>query len=146
MITTRPRRLTPPAAPGALLKRTSPTPRPVTCEPAEDPDYLALVRLLPCLYCGVEPCGEAAHVRLASAAFGKASGLQKKPEDRWALPLCREDHLNARTAQHKRNEAEFWESLGINPCLVAEQLYKQREDWIAMHAVVIHTIMNRRKT
>lgn len=146
MISSRPRRLTPPAAPGTLLKRTSPAPRPAKCEPAEDPDYLALVRQLPCLYCGVEPCGEAAHVRLASAAFRKSSGMQKTPEDRWALPLCREDHLNARTAQHNRNETEFWQSLGINPLLVCEQLYKQRGYLVAMRAVAMVAIMNRSKT
>lgn len=146
MINARPRRLTPPAAPGELLKRTHPISRPVKCEPAEDPDYLALVRQLPCLYCGVEPCGEAAHVRLASAAFRKSSGLQKKPEDRWALPLCGEDHRNARHAQHSRNESEFWESLGINPLLVCEQIYKQRGDMAAMRAVVFVTIAGRSKT
>jgi hypothetical protein len=128
-----------------LLKRFEPAPRILRAEPADDPAYLAQVRDCPCLYCGVDPCGEAAHVRLASAAFGKASGMQKKPEDRWALPLCRDDHLNARHAQHKRNEAEFWQALGINPLLVATRLYAQRGDLVAMRAVAIHTISERSK-
>lgn len=142
----RPQRITPPAAPGALLKRTTPAPRVPKCEPANDPAHLAMVRQLPCLYCGVEPCGEAAHVRLASAAFGKSSGLQKRPEDRWALPLCRDDHLNARHAQHRRSEESFWEALGINPLIVCQRLYAQRGDLVAMRAVVMVAIAERSKT
>lgn len=142
----RPQRITPPAAPGVLLKRFEPAPRIIRAEPADDPDYLQNVRDCPCLYCGHDPCGEAAHVRLASAAFGKSSGMQKRPEDRWALPLCRDDHLNARHAQHKRSEDAFWQSLGINPLLVAQRLYAQRGDLVAMRAVIFVAISERGKT
>ena len=146
MISHRPRRLTPPAAYGALLKCNAvAASRPRLSEQEKDADYLALVRQLPCLYCGVEPCGEAAHVRLSSAAFGKSSGLQKKPDDCWALPLCRDDHLNARDAQHKRSEAEFWQSLGINPLIVCERLWAKRGDFVAMHAVAMRAIAERTK-
>lgn len=143
----RPQRITPPAAPGALLKTivAAPPPRSFRAEPADDPAYLAQVRQCPCLYCGVDPCGEAAHVRLASAAFGKSSGLQKKPEDRWALPLCRDDHLNARHAQHRRGEDAFWQALGINPLLVCERLYAKRGDLVAMRAVAMVAIAERSK-
>lgn len=143
----RPRRISPPAPIGSRLKRTTflPQRRAPKAEHTEDPAYLALVRQCPCLYCGLDPCGEAAHVRLASAAFGKASGLGKKPADKWALPLCREDHLNARHAQHKQNEEAFWLALGINPLIVCEQLYRQRGDLVAMRAVAFHAIMNRDK-
>jgi len=41
---------------------------------------------------------EAAHLRMASAAYGKSSGLNRKPEDRWVLPLCADDHRLARHA------------------------------------------------
>ena len=142
----RPQRITPPARPGALLKRSLPAPRSFKAEPAEDPSYLAMVRELPCLYCGVEPCGEAAHVRLASAAHGKSSGLSKKPEDRWTLPLCRDDHQNARHAQHRRSEAAFWEGLGINPLIVCQALYAQRGDLVAMRYVVVRAIAERSKS
>lgn len=143
----RPQRITPPAAPGALLKKIEVAqPRIIRAEPADDPDYLAQIRDCPCLYCGVDPCGEAAHVRLASAAFGKSSGLGKKPEDRWALPLCRDDHLNARHAQHKRSEDAFWQALGINPLLVCQRLYAQRGDLVAMRAVVFVAISERGKS
>lgn len=141
----RPQRITPPAAPGALLKPVCEIAqtRKFKAEPADDPAYLAQVRDCPCLYCGVDPCGEAAHVRLSSAAFGKSSGLQKRPEDCWALPLCRDDHLNARHAQHRRNEEAFWQALGINPLLVCQRLYAQRGDLVAMRAVVFVAISER---
>jgi len=147
MTSRQPQRISPPAPYGALLKRSPvAAPRAAKAEGERSPDYLALIRQLPCLYCGVSPCGEAAHVRLASAAFGKSSGLQKKPDDCWALPLCRDDHLNARHAQHKRSEAEFWQSLGINPLLVCERLWAKRGDFVAMEKVAMVAIAERSRT
>jgi hypothetical protein len=102
-----------------------------------------MVRQMPCLYCGVEPSGEAAHVRLASAAFGKSSGLGKKPDDRWALPLCPEEHRLARHAQHNRSEQAFWDDLKINPLICCQRLYAVRGDLVAMRAVVLTTIAER---
>ena len=142
----RPRRLSPPAPYGALLKRTSELPQrqAMKAEPNGDADYLALVWQLPCLSCGMEP-SEAAHVRFASAAYGKASGLQKKPEGKWCLPLCSSCHRLAKDAQHNRNEQEFWAALGLNPLLTASQLYAQRTDFVAMLSVVHVAITNRSK-
>lgn len=140
-----PRRLTPPAKPGDLLKQfLQAPPRARATEPDNDPAYLESVRACPCLYCGLDPCGEAAHLRMASAAFGKASGLGKKPADRWALPLCGEDHRIARHAQHKRGEAAFWAGIDINAPLVATRLYAKRGDLVAMRAVVMVAIAVRR--
>jgi hypothetical protein len=142
----RPQRIFPHAAPGSLLKRVGAVaPAPRKDDADHDPDYLALVRQCPCLHCGMEP-SEAAHVRMASAAFGKASGLGKKPADRWALCLCSEHHRLARDAQHNRNEQEFWHALGINPLITATLLYEQRCDLPAMRAIVFMTIAQRRKS
>jgi hypothetical protein len=141
MICPRPRRLTPPAAPGALLKRFDAPERKRKTE--AQPDYLAQVRQLPCLYCGVEPCGEAAHIKFSSAEFGKINALGKRPHDQDALPLCRDDHQNAHHAQHKGSEEAFWLALGISPYLVAKQLYAQRGDLVAMRAVIFTAIANR---
>ena len=141
MILPRPRRLTPPAAPGALLKRfTAEAPRPRKADTERDPDYLAAIRQCPCLHCGMEPCYEAAHVRMASAAFGKASGLGKKPADRWALPLCPDHHRLARDCQHNHGEQLFWDAIGINPLIACERLYAQSGDLVAMRAVIFSTI------
>lgn len=146
MTRSHPKRLQPPAPPGALLKRASDQPqRKRFGSNKDEPDYLALVRRLPCLYCGVEPCGEAAHVNFSSAEFGRVNALGKRPHDKFSLPLCRDDHQNARHAQHKGNEQAFWDGLGISAYLVASQLYAQRGDFVAMHAVVIRAIAERSK-
>lgn len=144
--TANPRRITAVARPGSLLKRSIPSqPRDgVRAAAGRDGSYLAMVRECPCLMCGMDPCGEAAHVRFASAAYGKSSGLQKKPEDRWALPVCGQDHRVATHAQHNRNEQEFWASLGINALDTCVKLYAQRGDLVAMRAVVMVAIAERR--
>jgi hypothetical protein len=142
----RPQRLTHHAPPGSLLKRfAAPAPRPRGNETERDPDYLAMVRACPCLYCGLDPCGEAAHVRMASAAFRKASGMGKTPPDKWALCLCGDDHRVLRTAQHNHGEAQFWFRLGIPPLIVCEKLYAQRGDLVAMRAVIFMAIAERGK-
>lgn len=143
MILPRPRRLTPPDPIGSLLKQVfAPAPRQRKPETERDPDYLAMVRQCPCLKCGMEP-SEAAHVRYASASFGKASGLSKKPNDRHSVPLCSGCHRLDRDAQHSRGEKMFWAELGINPLIVAEKLYAQRGDLVAMRAVIFTTIAER---
>lgn len=142
-----PKRLTPPAAPGTMLKRFDAPlrPRSLKHDGEREPGYLDLVRACPCLYCGQDEAGEAAHVRFASAAFGKASGLQKKPDDKWALPLCGTDHRTALHAQHNHGEEAFWHALGINPLIVAEWLYEKAGDLVAMRAVVMTAIADRSK-
>lgn len=139
-----PQRLFPPSPPGSLFKRTGAAALPhQPGQPAGDADvYFALVRQLPCLHCGMEPC-EVAHLRLSSAAYGKASGLGKKPDPKWVLPLCAEHHRLGRNAQHNQGEAQFWADLGINPLIAAEQLYAQRGDLVAMRAVIFVTIAER---
>jgi hypothetical protein len=136
-----PQRLSPPAPPGALLKREIAAPRPRLVESDDDPAYLKLVRQCPCLSCGQDPAGDAAHVRMQSGAHNKHGGMAKKPADRWALSLCREHH----EMQHKIGERQFWHDLGINPLLVCQRLYAQRSDIVAMRAVVITAISERNK-
>jgi hypothetical protein len=142
MIRPRPQRIMPLSQPGELLKQLFAKPAPRKTATDSDPDYLKLVRQCPCLHCGMEP-SEPAHVRMASAAFGKASGLGKKPADKWVLPLCSDDHRLARHAQHNRGEHLFWDEIGINPLICAERLYAQRGDLVAMRAVIFMTIAQR---
>lgn len=138
-----PRRIAPLAPVGSMLKQfVAPVPKMRLIAPA-DADYLKDVRECPCLSCGLDPCGEAAHVRFASAAYGKASGLSKRPEHKWAVPLCGEDHRLAKTAQHNRGEQEFWHALGINVLATATSLYAQRGDLVAMRAVIFVAIAAR---
>lgn len=111
------------AAPGSLLKQ------PRALKPkkgrrsarVEDSGYLALIRRCPCLACGLDPAGTAAHVRMSSAAHGKPNaGMQTKPDDSWATPLCHEDHMR----QHDVGELSFWHDLGLNPVLICVKLQK----------------------
>ena len=141
-----PQRIIPPAPIGSLLKRASPAD--LRRGPAErtggDPDHLANIRLLPCLKCGMEP-SEAAHVKYSCAALGKTNKLGRRPDDCDAVPLCSGDHRLARDAQHQGNERLWWERLGINPYLVARDLYAQRQDFPAMNMVVVRAIAERNK-
>lgn len=82
----------------------------------KDERHLALIRQLPCLRCGGP--SEAAHVRMASAAHEKHSGIGEKPSDMWALPLCHEHHME----QHREGENEFWARLGIDPIALCLKL------------------------
>lgn len=142
----RPQRIVHNSKPGSLLKRAGAADQPQQPrQPSGDADYLRLVRCCPCLSCGMEP-SEAAHVRFASAAFGKASGLQKKPEDKWALPLCAGCHRLNRDAQHNGGEREFWDRLGIEALPTCVALYAQRGDLVAARAVIFVTIAARDKT
>jgi hypothetical protein len=138
-----PRRIVHTCPPGHLLKRAFDQPRDARREvTGRDFSYLAAIRTLPCLRCGMEP-SEAAHIRFSSAVFGKASGLGKKPSDEACVPLCAGCHRLDRDAQHNRGEREFWASIGINPLLVAQRLHAQRGDLVAMRAVILTTIAER---
>jgi hypothetical protein len=141
-----PQRLLPPSSPGALFKRaTAPLQRRKLREVTErDAVYLGLVRSCPCLKCGMDPCGEASHCRLQSAAHGKRGGIGKKPADKWVLPLCAACHRQDNDALHQVGEALFWHILGLDPLLVAERLYAARGDTVAMRAVVFAAIGSRR--
>lgn len=142
----RPQRITSPAAIGSLLKRglVADLHR-ARAEPegGDSAQHLENIRRLPCMKCGMEP-SEACHVRYASAAYGKASGMQKKPADKWAVPLCAGDHRLAKDAQHQRNEQAFWIEIDINPLAVATQLWERRGDVVAMNAIIVRAISERR--
>lgn len=136
------RRITPVSRPGSLLKSAQVQPPARMEATGTDAAYLEQVRQLPCLKCGMAP-SEAAHVRFSSAAFGKTSGLGKKPPDSAAVPLCSGCHRLDRDAQHNRGEREFWNAIGINPLLVAQRLYTQRGDAVAMLSVIHLAIAER---
>ena len=144
----RPQRAFPPSPPGSLLKSAE---RGATAQAQDASEevsgvaYLRLVRSCPCLKCGLDPCGLAAHLRMNSGAFNKRQAMQKKPQPKWTTPLCAGCHTEDRDAQHRVGEAAFWMRLGINPFLVCEQLYAKRSDLVAMRAVIFSTIAQRGK-
>jgi hypothetical protein len=140
-----PQRISPIAQPNELAKRLPGTTARIRLRDTGDRDetYLALIRQCPCLKCGLDPCCEAAHVRFNSGAFNKHNGMGKKPADRFAVPLCPQDHRESNDSQHKVGEQAFWHYIGINPLLTATRLYAARGDLVKMRAIVIQTIAER---
>jgi hypothetical protein len=139
-----PQRITPPAAPGAMLKSGfGPIARPRLVETERDEAYLKLVRQCPCLRCGLDPCGEAHHVLMSSGAHNKHRAKGKLPADCWALPFDRACHQNDRDSIHRIGEIAFFQFLGIAPLLVCERLYAKRGDLVAMRAVIFCAIAER---
>jgi hypothetical protein len=108
-----------------------------------DPVYLSLIRQCPCLCCMMDPAGVATHVRYQSAAHGKREGMSRKPNDKFAVPLCPSCHTDGLKAQHKIGERAFWSGVGIDPLLVCNMLYPKRGDIVAMRAVVYLAIAER---
>lgn len=139
-----PQRLITPAPIGSLLKRAEGIARVMNEQTVGDDAYLKLIRQLPCLKCGLEPAGEAAHVRLSSAAFHKhRHGTGFKPEAKWCLPLCSGDHWRDEDALHRVGEYHFWHEVGVSPFLACERLYAARGDLVRMRAVAIQIIAER---
>lgn len=90
----------------------------------KDDNHLRWIRTLPCVVTGSRPV-DAAHVRYADPVYGKREvGGAEKPDDRWAVPLCRSEH----DAQHKMNERDYWKSKSIDPCAVALALFGMSGD------------------
>lgn len=96
--------------------------------------HLAFVGSLPSIVPGHEPV-QVAHLRYADDLFGKRNtGMATKPSDFWVVPLAADQHRR----QHERAEREYWDSVGINPLLIAPLLflYGQADDWSAAHIVI----------
>jgi hypothetical protein len=92
----------------------------------ECPAFLAFVRRKPCCNCGAPPRSQAAHIRMASAMFGKRGiGMAEKPSDRWCVALCHDCHLDGPGAQHRIGEQAFWKAAGLNPFVIATTLWAQ---------------------
>jgi hypothetical protein len=93
-------------------------------ERKECPRFLAWLRTLPCVVSGMRYGIEAAHIRFSDAAWGKINpGIQRKPDDKWALPLTAEMHRLDQDAQHNGNERKFWERHRIDPLKISDKLW-----------------------
>lgn len=85
----------------------------------KDAGYLDFIRSLPCIVTRLEPV-EAAHVSYAVPEYGKLGrGKSSKESDRWAVPLHADEHRR----QHGMNERDYWQSVGIDPCIIAALLW-----------------------
>ncbi len=69
---------------------------------------------------GIEVYGvHVAHLRFSSSQAGvKNPGLQRKPHDRWVLPLSPHEHR----LQHGMGEKYYWNELGVDPHALAAGL------------------------
>lgn len=86
-----------------------------------DNGYLQALRRLPCcIGWGCEGRVEAAHIRYSNPAVGRINpGMQQKPDDRFATPLCQGHHRS----QHATKEAEWWRAWGLCPDGLSAMLY-----------------------
>lgn len=85
-----------------------------------DEKHLAFVRQLSCATCGNNIETQAAHIRFADPRVAKRpTGMQEKPDDRWAVPLCGTCH----STQHSGSEKAFWAGREIDPIFLALALY-----------------------
>jgi hypothetical protein len=94
-------------------------------ERKENPRFLAWLRTLPCIVTGTRFNIHAAHIRYSDAARGKINpGIQRKPDDRYCVPLCFDMHNgDPRNSQHSMNERAFWERHRIDPIKAADKLW-----------------------
>lgn len=95
---------------------------PPQSSPKKRKDYLAFLHELPCVVTGRYGV-QAAHLSYASIMHGHfGRGKQTKAPDRFALPLCPEEHA----LQHSGkvgSERDYWASKGINPHDLANTLW-----------------------
>lgn len=89
-----------------------------------DAGYLAFLRRQPCC---VGPLGCSGPVEAAHIRFGRPgappTGLQRKPNDQDATPLCVAHHREGPDAQHRAGERAWWAKRGLDPFEIAAQLY-----------------------
>jgi hypothetical protein len=81
-----------------------------------DKSHLRFVAKQPCLVCERLPC-DAHHLR-----FTQVRGLGLKVSDEFTVPLCRGHH---REVHRVGNEAQWWESAGINALATAHRLWTE---------------------
>lgn len=92
--------------------------------------HLALIRQLPCCVTGRRPSGEAHHLK---SAGGRGMGLRSL--DRWTVPMAHEPHMEVERAG-SRNEIAWFTAHGIDPLLLAEDLWLATGNLEAMVKIV----------
>jgi hypothetical protein len=109
-------------APGSLRVNPS-TPAATTIKKPlreRDRDHLRFVASQPCLVCGRTP-SDAHHLR-----FAEQRAMGRKVSDKFSVPICR---LHHRELHRRGNERAWWQRQGIDPLVIAADL------WSRTHAV-----------
>jgi hypothetical protein len=95
-------------------------------------DHLALIRQMPCCASLVMPGGEAHHLK----SMGNR-GMGIRSEDRWAVPMAHDPHMEVERAG-SRNEVKWFQEHGIADVReLAEALWANTGDLSKMIAVLI---------
>jgi hypothetical protein len=101
-------------------------------------NYLTDVRSCGCILTGRTQRVEAAHIRYGDLEGGKPpTGMGRKPDDCWVLPLCAELHRELPGSQHAGNERDWWAQFGIDPIVVARALWNNRDHLEIMRDLVV---------
>jgi hypothetical protein len=81
-----------------------------------DKDHRKFVASQPCIVCGRTP-SEAHHIR-----FAQPRALGRKVSDEYTVPVCRVHH---RDLHRYGDEASWWAGVGIDPLLIALELWRR---------------------
>jgi hypothetical protein len=74
--------------------------------PPRDPAYLAWVREMPCIACGLEGRSQAAHT-------GTDGGMSMKASDYSCVPLCADCHRQSPDSYHRAGKPAFERRHGL---------------------------------
>ena len=86
-------------------------------------EYLKTVRMNPCLICE-SPASDAHHMRGAEPKGFSGMGL-KRSGDEWAVPLCRNHHVESHMHGDERT---WWDLKGIDSIEWAKNHFKNWRD------------------
>jgi hypothetical protein len=89
--------------------------------PERDRDHLRFVAAQPCLVCGRAP-SDPHHIK-----FVEHRAMGRRVSDRFTVPICR---LHHRELHRRGNEPDWWQKQGIDPLVVAANL------WAKTHAAI----------
>ena len=83
--------------------------------PIRSPKHLAYVRTFPCCVCGTDDTIEAHHLTHVKGN----GGMSLKNDDKYTVPLCRENHF----LLHWTGERTYWAERKLDPKLYAALLW-----------------------
>lgn len=103
-------------------------------KPGMDMGHLANIRLLPCCVCGES--GVHAH-HLKRLTGEGPTGIGRRRDDRWAIPLCPRHHNGHRDSAHGNGNDEVWlAGKGVDGRALAYALWAARGDMEGMQRVM----------
>lgn len=115
-----------------LRDRRAAKPTAADKRPGMSEEHLALIRQLPCCVSGIEPAGEAHHLKQGTGERG--AGMRST--DKWAVPLCHVKHMELERLG-SRNEWAWFRAHGISdPLELAAALWSNTGDLDRMRKIV----------